>query len=1551
MGSKSKKVTVGYRYKMGLHFVLCKGPVDRVDEIRAGERQAWIGPVTDNETIYIDNAELFGGDKREGGVLGYGDFMFGGSAQTQNSYLVSKLGTLLPAFRGVVSFVFNGGRVTSNNPYIKPWEFRVQRTDLQPDGTEQWYVAKAKILIPGDGSSGLIGTYYGDINAAVNAGSTATIMKGVPGLDIDGLQATDTVEVSVNLDGTYIAMSVWGVPALGGSNTGSSYNLAVVENDETTYTAYNAAGGPFNGYAAARQAWIDQFGTVTLTGATRYRFGVIDTPINDNSGGLSIVARVYRGLTFYAMNPAHIIRECLTQDYFRMVYPTSMIDDTSFTSAADTFYNEGMGLCMFWSQQTPIKDFLQTVLDHCGATYYADPFTGKFVLKPLRGDYDVATLASFDESSIISVDSYERAGLGETVNQITVVYTDVFTGKDAAVTVQDLANITAQGGAIVGQTRNYPGIPHSALAARVAQRDLLASSTNLAKLKVRFTRKAWSVTPGDVIKISWAKLGIVDLVCRVIGIDYGFLDSGEIIMDLAEDVFGLPTESYEAEQPGGWEEPDDTPLPIEVQDVIEAPYWDVLKQLGSADAALVDPDAAYAATLAARSNGLQLSYDIYSRISPADYEFRDSGGFTAASFLAADVARSDTTISFDSTGILTIPGDDDIAFVTALLHFDGTDGATSITDFRDHVFTAAGNAQIDTAQSKFGGASLLLDGTGDYVSTPSSADFQVGSGDFTIECWIRRAVTGAQHTIANKRSSSSAQEFGFAVGSTDFLSVSLYSGGSPIGTVTGATALAANTWYHVAAERHGSTLRVYVNGVVDGSGAVSGAAQTNTSAFLIGRDGFSTSRDFNGWIDDFRFTKGLARYQGTNFTPPTAPYYEQVSSTVTVGGSDFDTDVLTVGRRLMVGSGRTAEFMAINDITNVGTGIIGVDRGILDTTPQEHAEGTIVWVVGDTTDDEFGEDGIEYTTGDTVDVKLTSSTGSGNSLLANATEMSVTMDQRFARPYPPGKVLIDGEAFPTGDIYPGFAITWAHRDRLQQTVTWVTQDEASIGPETNTLYNLYIYDDATDVLKDSSLGISGTTYTPIEMTGAFTARLELESVNSSYSPDLACWQRQIRTFSYVGTLPLSGFIITRSTTQAITYNTDASVSFDTEVRDDLGYWDVSDPTKAYPPEAGWYVGSHFVRYPATSNWYKGSFVSFASSDGGIRARSDGNDAATYDQSHAVCGIGYWSAVVPSTDNFQAIVGNYGASGTKSISAGARLAGARLYNFNPEIGCYVNKSTGQSIATGTDTALTWNVEAVDVGDMFSSGANTKMTVPTGGAGWYAINAYVRWPSTSTQWKTEIWLRKNGSTVPFRAGRLTCGAGGSGTSGTQVFGLMYLSDADYLEVMVRQNTGSSRTTETSIAPTWTMARNGLVNSCSISVSNSAAQTLVVGDNTVDFDTIDNETGPTSGLADLGASPGELVIPSGEEGWYVIAGYAKCSAVTGTYRRLAIMIDGTENVGEHAIDSIANYNDSALNVGAVVYLTAGQSINLVLETGTVCDIQAGMSRLAVMQLSRAP
>jgi hypothetical protein len=214
------------------------------------------------------------------------------------------------------------------------------------------------------------------------------------------------------------------------------------------------------------------------------------------------------------------------------------------------------------------------------------------------------------------------------------------------------------------------------------------------------------------------------------------------------------------------------------------------------------------------------------------------------------------------------------AFTVLLLHCDGTDGSTTFTDScagaTPHTMTANGNAQIDTAISKFGGAAGLFDGTGDYVSTPDSTDWTFGTGDFTVDCWFNRA--GGDGTFRCMVSNYDATNVSFYIGlsSTNVVEINSSIGGV-FETITGTTAFTATGWHHVAFVRTVNTLKLFVDGTQEGGdNACSGSTYDSTGALLIGAQDGPISY-WNGSLDEIRISKGVARWTA-NFTPPTEAY-------------------------------------------------------------------------------------------------------------------------------------------------------------------------------------------------------------------------------------------------------------------------------------------------------------------------------------------------------------------------------------------------------------------------------------------------------------------------------------------------------------------------------------------------------------------------------------------------------------------------------------------------------------------------------------------------------
>jgi hypothetical protein len=1037
---------------MGLHFGICHGPVDYMSEIRVGGRTAYNITVTSSTEIYIDEPKLFGGKSREGGIQGYGDILNGESTQGVNAYLQEKIGAeaRVPAFRGLYAFVYKGGRVSANNPYIKPWAFKVGRiragwgelveeavtettTDYLPDWIEGTGDPRDLEFLF-DYKYGI--TEYDNLSDAEDAAETDAgyslsrlplwrILGGEPSPleEIDpgerewlSLQYVDSVAFALLPEGAYYsaadfneAVSLTSPPGDYYDPFTGLYNLGIPVN---SYAYVNLYGGgifytqygsppdapttPINGWHAYNNC-VGDFGCpynpVLGYVASGLRTGVYDVDVRrlpsppplpgsdlpdwpddpanfwwDPDTGQtyskapwSLTAGSYRWLSTYSvssgivvrkpfgpvleqgdasdteaywtaayeaavtagtlpegmtydptgaggittyprnsayaytrtyttlvpaeppdpeyvqlggdMNPAHIVRQCITNDQWGMGYPDALIG-SSFTTCAQQLFDEEFGLSFQWTQQEPIEDFIGQVLNHCGGVWYADPRTGMFEMALIRDDYSISDLREFNESNILAVESYQRPGYGELVNEITVTWTDVENNRTATTApLQDLACIAAQG-SVISEVRQYPGITKAHLAQRVALRDLTAASTPLASIKLKVNREGWDLIPGkDCIVLNWDKLGIVQLVCRVLKVDRGSLEDGAITLEVAEDVFGLPDAVYTTQESEEWTDPNVEPDDIIMQDLVESPYWDIARNLSAADLDYTDIDAGYVFTLAGRNSGTETSYGIWSRTGSDEYEEQGDGPFAATALLNGAIDQAATTINFD-------------------------------------------------------------------------------------------------------------------------------------------------------------------NGV--------------------------------------------------------------------------DLDLVAVGDRVQIGSGRLAEFC---EVLTFGASSMTVSRAVLDTTPQSHADNTRIWFV----ENSFGVDQTERATSDEVDVKLTAISTGGESDLEDATEQTITLAGRFGRPYPPGRIRINGESFPTlvdttEAESEGFVIEWAHRDREQQTADLVSQDAGNIGPEAGTTYTVELYNDTTDTLVDSVSGITGTNLS-LTVTDSFQARLEVYSMRDG----IESWQRQFRRFTLLGT--------------------------------------------------------------------------------------------------------------------------------------------------------------------------------------------------------------------------------------------------------------------------------------------------------------------------------------------------------------------------------------------------------------------------------------------------
>ena len=230
-------------------------------------------------------------------------------------------------------------------------------------------------------------------------------------------------------------------------------------------------------------------------------------------------------------------------------------------------------------------------------------------------------------------------------------------------------------------------------------------------------------------------------------------------------------------------------------------------------------------------------------------------------------------------------------FTTLYLPFDSDlqDDSSS-----SHSVTATGGAAISSAQSKFGGYSALFDGTNDYLSIPSSSDFNFDS-DFTIECFIYPNNNNNYMLIAHRASSVNftLEMHRNTTGDIEFFAGS-FSGTNPVISTTISGGF-TGAWHHVAVTRIGDVFRLFFDGELK-STVTQSSVTFNTSAELrIGADNHPSIGSrffFNGYIDDFRILTGYAKYTA-DFVPPTTAVTTSVSQTendLTVLYMPFDSD-------------------------------------------------------------------------------------------------------------------------------------------------------------------------------------------------------------------------------------------------------------------------------------------------------------------------------------------------------------------------------------------------------------------------------------------------------------------------------------------------------------------------------------------------------------------------------------------------------------------------------------------------------------------------------------
>ncbi len=328
-------------------------------------------------------------------------------------------------------------------------------------------------------------------------------------------------------------------------------------------------------------------------------------------------------------NPMNVIFEVLTNTEWGLARDSGLIDLVNFRAQAAILKTEGQGFAWIMDRVQDLLEIIKLVEQQVDGVLTEDPITGLFSFTLIRFDYTPGTLPLLDETNVLKVTRFQRPAWAETVNQISIEYTDRrknYTTSFGLAQDQGNQDIVQ---AINSSKIRQPGVKNPTLANAIAWRELRALSTPLATLKIVTDRSQFAVEPGDVLEFSWARFGITRLPVRVTRSDRGKILDNEITLDVAQDVFAFA--------PGSFSDPIDTgwiAVSSEAKVSLRERLWEVPFQLS------LDNER-HLGVLCSRDGGLHIQFDIFSdRIDSPNFNFEGTElDFTPSALITAPISR------------------------------------------------------------------------------------------------------------------------------------------------------------------------------------------------------------------------------------------------------------------------------------------------------------------------------------------------------------------------------------------------------------------------------------------------------------------------------------------------------------------------------------------------------------------------------------------------------------------------------------------------------------------------------------------------------------------------------------------------------------------------------------------------------------------------------------------------------------------------------------------------------------------------------------------------
>lgn len=286
---------------------------------------------------------------------------------------------------------------------------------------------------------------------------------------------------------------------------------------------------------------------------------------------------------------------------------------------------------------------------------------------------------------------------------------------------------------------------------------------------------------------------------------------------------------------------------------------------------------------------------------PVNYSLSYDGYDTTAIPFGASPSQIKTALeTIPEFAPTTVPANVQVDYVgidsytKLLLHMD--DAGLTDSSGSAHTPTLNGGVTMTATESKFGGYSAYFDGTDDTISYPNHADFRMGSGDFTIDGWVKMGASASTRMILGLYNSYSVERRSWIVqcnGTANLLRFITSGDGTSSGgfdILASTTAVNDNVWHHFAFVRSGNTKYVFIDGIKEAEVSYTSSLYENTTDDLYVGSEADNGAYFDGYIDELRVSKGIARWT-ENFVPPGVVYNN--SNRITFIGDKAKTSIVS----------------------------------------------------------------------------------------------------------------------------------------------------------------------------------------------------------------------------------------------------------------------------------------------------------------------------------------------------------------------------------------------------------------------------------------------------------------------------------------------------------------------------------------------------------------------------------------------------------------------------------------------------------------------------------